>query len=82
MSDKSNQPNYEQYWPRPTFSVLGVDQGYIVEQNIYTAEEVLVRWGSFEPYELALGINDHILRGKTDEICTFPQPFFVVQNAL
>ena len=80
MSDNSNQPNYEQYWRIPTFSVLGVDQGYIVEQNIYTAAEVLARWGSFEPYELALGINDHILRGKTGEIRTFPQPFLLCKT--
>lgn len=80
MSHDPNKPNYEQYWPIPTFSVLGVDQGYIIEQKIFTAAEVLARWGSFEPYELALAINDDIVRQKTGAVRPFPHPFLLCKT--
>jgi len=80
MSKNSNQPNYEQYWRIPTFSVLGVDQGYIIVEKIVTAKELLARWGSFEPYELALAINDDIVCQKTGAIRTFPPPFLLYKT--
>jgi len=68
-----NQSNYEEYWTYPTFSALGVDQGYIVEKNIVTAEELLVRFSGFEPFELAFGINNKIISGKVDRIVETPR---------
>ena len=64
MSDDSNHPNYEEDWPYPTFSALGVDQGYIIEKSVVTAEELLTRFSGLEPFELALGINGKILARK------------------
>lgn len=80
MSDNSNQPNYEEYWPYPTFSALGVDQGYIVEKKIVTAEELLVRFSGLEPFELAFGINDRIAADKLDRLCGFPEPFLLCKT--
>jgi len=51
MSDTSNRTNYEAYWTYSTFSALGVDQAYIIEEKIVTAEELLVRCSG-----LSLGI--------------------------
>lgn len=80
MSDNSNQPNYEKYWPHPTFSTLGVEQGYIIEKNIVTVEELLIRFSGFEPFELALGINNNIISHKLDRICDFPKPFLLCKT--
>lgn len=80
MSDTSNQPNYEEYWPHPTFSVLGVDQGYIIEKSIVPAENLLVRFSSLEPFELALGINSKIIAHKMNRVCSFPKPFLLCKT--
>jgi hypothetical protein len=80
MSDNSDHPNYEEYWPRPTFSALGVDQGYIIEKNIVTAEDLLQRFSGLEPFELALGIKNKIIAGRLDKIYSFPKPFLLCKT--
>lgn len=80
MPDNSDHPNYEEYWPHPTFSALGVDQGYIVEKNIVTAEDLLQRFSGLEPFELALGINNKILADKLDKMYSFPKPFLLCKT--
>ena len=80
MSDNSDQPNYEEYWSPPTFSALGVDQGYIIEEKIVTAEELLKRFSGFEPFELALGINNKIIASKSGSIYSFPKPFLLCKT--
>ena len=80
MSDNTDYPNYEEYWPYSAFSALGVDQGYIIEKKIVTAEELLQRFSGLEPFELALGINNKIIAGKLDKIDNFPKPFLLCKT--
>lgn len=80
MSDNSDRPNYEEYWSHPTFSALGVDQDYIIAENIVTAEELLKLFCGFEPFELALGINNKIAAQKMDKLYDFPKPFLLCKT--
>lgn len=80
MSDDANHPNYEEYWPYPTFFALGVEQGYIIEKSVVTAEELLTRFSGLEPFELALGINGKILARKLNRVHNFPQPFLLCKT--
>lgn len=80
MSDNSDRPNYEKYWPQPTFSALGVAQGYIVEENIVTAEQLLQRFSGLEPFELALSINNKIAAHKHGTLYSFPKPFLLCKS--
>jgi hypothetical protein len=57
-----------------------VEQGYIVEKKIVTAEELLARFSGFEPFELALGINNKIIAGKLDRVYDFPKPFLLCKT--
>jgi hypothetical protein len=80
MPDSPDHLNYEEYWAHPTFSALGVDQGYIVEKNIVTAEDLLQRFSGLEPFELALGINNKIIANKLNTIYSFPKPFLLCKT--
>ena len=75
-----NQGNYTDYWPYPTFSTLGVDQQYIVETAIIPAEDLLRRFSGFEPFEMALAINNSILFPKLNKPCDFPRPFLLCKT--
>lgn len=75
-----DQGNYTDYWPYPTFSTLGVDQQYIVETAIIPAEDLLRRFSGFEPFEMALAINNSILFPKLNKPCDFPRPFLLCKT--
>jgi len=51
---------------------VDASNAYAIENDIVTADELLERWSTFEPYELALAINDEIQCRKKGQHYTFP----------
>jgi len=51
---------------------VDASEAYAFEDDIITADELLERWGTLEPYELALAINDEIRCRKKGQHYTFP----------
>lgn len=72
--------SYLDYWPNPTFTALGLEQGYIIANHIVTASDVLKIFSSMEPFELAIAINNSILFHKLDKIYDFPRPFLLCKT--
>lgn len=72
--------SYLDYWPNPTFTALGLEQGYIIANHIVTAADVLKIFSSMEPFELATAINNSILFHKLDKIYDFPRPFLLCKT--
>lgn len=82
MPDNSEKYRNETYWLTSVLPSVDIAEAYDIEGDILTADELLERWSMFEPYELALAINDEIRCRKHGPHNNFPITYLLCKSRI
>jgi len=80
VPDPNDSHRTETYWLTSVLPDVDTSDAYAIENDIITADELLERWGTFEPYELALAINDEIRCRKKSQHYSFPITYLLYKS--
>lgn len=82
MPNSSEKYRNEPYWLSSVLPWIDIADAYDIEEDVLTADELLERWSMFEPYELALAINDEIRCRKHGPHSSFPITYLLCKSRI